>query len=192
MTINNTIIYLVVIIAITTLLRLLFLDTIPSGFSCDEAANGYEAYSILETMRDRYGKFMPLFLKILGNDYRESLYIFIIVPFIKIFGLNEFGTRFPAAQCGILTVISVYYFVKESFNKRIGLISALLLAINPWHIQFSCISGSQKCLTQPCWCTTVCNFILLWCYSINICIQIQEQRNFQVYGFFDISNLPSY
>lgn len=137
---NNTIIYLVVIIVIATLLRLLFLETIPGGFSCDEAANGYEAYSILETMRDRYGKFMPLFLKVLGNDYRESLYIFITVPFIKIFGLNEFGTRFPAALCGILTVVAVYYFVKECFNNRVALISALLLAINPWHIQFNRIA----------------------------------------------------
>ena len=137
---NNTVIYLVVIIAIATLLRLLFLETIPGGFSCDEAANGYEAYSILETMRDRYGKFMPLFLKILGNDYRESLYIFITVPFIKIFGLNEFGTRFPAALCGILTVIAVYYFVKECFNNKLALISALFLAINPWHITFNRIA----------------------------------------------------
>ncbi|OKH25249.1 hypothetical protein NIES593_05695 [Hydrococcus rivularis NIES-593] len=58
---DNTGIYLLIILAIAALLRLLFLDAIPQGFNCDEAADGYEAYSILETLRDRYGKFLPTF-----------------------------------------------------------------------------------------------------------------------------------
>ena len=67
---DYSVIYLLIIVAIAALLRILFLDTIPSGFNCDEASTGYEAYSILETLRDRYGKFLPLFFRVLGNDYR--------------------------------------------------------------------------------------------------------------------------
>jgi hypothetical protein len=78
-------IYLIVIIAIAALLRFLFLDTIPQGFNCDEAADGYDAYSILATLRDRYGKFLPFFFKTLGNDYREGLFTYLIVPSIQIF-----------------------------------------------------------------------------------------------------------
>ena len=135
----SSIYFLIIILALAFLLRVIFLGTIPNGFYCDEASNGYDAYSILQTGRDRYGEFLPQFLKSFG-DYRESLYIFLTVPFIKIFGLNEFATRFPAAVIGTLTVITVYYLAKECFSNKVGLIAALFLAISPWHIQFSRIA----------------------------------------------------
>lgn len=137
---DYTRIYLLIILAIAALLRLLFLAQLPQGYNCDESADGYEAYSILMTLRDRYGKFLPLFFKTLGNDYREAPFTYAIVPFIKLFGLNEFATRFPAALSGILTVLVLYYLVKEIFNKRIALFAALFLAINPWAIQYSRIT----------------------------------------------------
>jgi 4-amino-4-deoxy-L-arabinose transferase-like glycosyltransferase len=135
---NNTI-YLLLILAIAAILRLVFLGTIPNGFFCDEASNGYDSYSILHTMRDQYGEFLPMFARAL-NDYRPSLYIFLTIPFIKIFGLNEFATRLPAAVIGILTVLVVFYLVKEIFGQKVAFISALLLSISPWHIQFSRIA----------------------------------------------------
>ncbi|NES82023.1 MAG: phospholipid carrier-dependent glycosyltransferase [Moorea sp. SIO2B7] len=136
---DNSGIYLLIIVAIAAILRLLFLGTIPNGFFTDEASNAYDAYSIGETLRDQYGEFLPLFAKS-ANSYPESLYIFISVPFIKIFGLNEFGARFPAALIGILTIPILYYLAKEFFNQRVALIAALFLAISPWHIQFSRIA----------------------------------------------------
>jgi 4-amino-4-deoxy-L-arabinose transferase-like glycosyltransferase len=137
---DYTLIYLGGILAIAAFLRLLFLSTIPNGFFCDEASNGYDSYCILKTLRDQHGEFLPLFARAL-DDYRPSLYIFITVPFIKIFGLNEFATRLPAAIIGILTVLVLYYLVKELFeDQKIALIAALFLAISPWHIQFSRIA----------------------------------------------------
>ncbi|MEQ8541867.1 MAG: glycosyltransferase family 39 protein [Coleofasciculus sp. D1-CHI-01] len=134
-----TIIYLLIILAVAALLRLLFLGTIPNGFFCDEASNAYDSYSMLKTLRDQHGTFLPLFSRAL-DDYRETLYAFITIPFIKIFGLNEFAARFPAALIGVLTVLVIYHLVKECFDRQTGLFSALLLAINPWHIQFSRIA----------------------------------------------------
>lgn len=136
---KNSGIYLFVILAIAALLRLLFLGTIPNGFFCDEASNAYDSYSMLETLRDQHGEFLPLFSRAL-DDYRESLYAFITIPFIKIFGLNEFSARVPAAVIGVLTVLAVYFLVKECFEQRTALIAALFLAISPWHIQFSRIA----------------------------------------------------
>lgn len=127
---------LLIVILISVLLRVSFISTAPSSFSVDEASYAYDAYSILETMRDRYGKFLPFFVRAF-DDYRESLYIFILVPFIKIFGLNEFAVRLAAALIGTLTVIVVYYLAKEIFNKNVALWAALFLAISPWHIFFS-------------------------------------------------------
>ena len=136
---HKSLIYLIVIIVIATLLRIVFLDTIPNSFHCDEASNGYDAYSILETLRDRSGKFLPLFLTAF-NDWRPSLYAFITVPFIKIFGVSELATRLSGAIIAVLNVAVLYYLVKEIDNKKTALIAAFLLAISPWHIIFSRIS----------------------------------------------------
>ncbi len=136
---NERVIYLLLILAIATCLRVFRLANNPNGFFCDEASNGYDSYSILDTLRDQHGQFLPLFARAL-DDYRPSLYIFLTIPFIKIFGLNEFATRFPAAVVGILTVLVLYYLAKEIFCEKVGLISAGLLAISPWHIQFSRIA----------------------------------------------------
>ena len=129
---------LLIVILIASRLRGAFIATAPSSFSVDEASYAYDAYSILQTMRDRYGEVLPLFVRAF-DDYREALYIFILIPLIKIFWLNEFAARLPAALIGTLTVLVLYYLVFELFNNNTALIAALFLAISPLHIFFSII-----------------------------------------------------
>ncbi|HBK62405.1 MAG TPA: glycosyl transferase [Cyanobacteria bacterium UBA11166] len=137
--VNNINTNLLIVILIAALLRVCFLSTIPNGFHQDEATIGYDAYSFLKTGRNQYGEFLPLFSKAFG-DYNESMSRFITVPFIWIFGLTEFATRLPVALIGTITVLILYYLVKELFRERIALYSALFFAISPWHIQFSRIA----------------------------------------------------
>src|SRR3990167_8363541 len=73
-----------------------------------------------------------------------SLYIYLDVPSIAIFGLNEAGVRFPAALFGFLSVAVIYFLVKEIFynwgknqKEKIALLSAFFLGVSPWHLQFS-------------------------------------------------------
>jgi hypothetical protein len=125
------------IICLAVILRVLFLDQAPNTFSTDEASNGYDAYSLMLTMRDRYGDRLPLFLTAL-NDARESLFVFLMIPFIQVLGLNEFSCRLPAAIAGILNVVAVYYLAKEAFKKEnIALLAMLIFAISPWSIYFN-------------------------------------------------------
>lgn len=138
--IDKTTYTLLLILGLATLMRVFLLDSIPMGFNCDEAANGYESYSIAETLRDRYGHFLPPILNPLKNDAKEALYFYFTVPFIKILGLNEFSTRLPAALIGILTVLTVYLLAQEIFNNRLALVATLLLSISPWHIHFNRIA----------------------------------------------------
>ena len=106
-------------------------------FISDEASIGYNAYSILKTGKDEWGKFLPLTFKSFG-EYKLPVYIYTVVPSIAIFGLNEFSVRFPSVLFGSLTVLVTFFLVKELFaSDNVGLISALLLAISPWHIQAS-------------------------------------------------------
>ncbi|MGK7954007.1 MAG: ArnT family glycosyltransferase [Crocosphaera sp.] len=139
--------YLPVILLFALLFRVLFLGTIPNGFFPDEASNAYDAYSILHTLRDQYGEFLPWYFKS-ANDYREGLYIYLMVPFIKLFGLNPFAARITSAILGTLTVFIVYHLAKEIFDRKLGLLSALFLAILPWHIHFSRITF--RSILVPC------------------------------------------
>ncbi|MGK7882975.1 MAG: ArnT family glycosyltransferase [Crocosphaera sp.] len=138
---------LITVLILTFLLRVLFLGTIPNGLFTDEASNAYDAYSILHTLRDQYGEFLPRYFKS-ANDYREGLYMYLMVPFIKIFGLNTFGARITSAVIGTLTVFIVYHLAKEIFDQKVGLLSALFLAILPWHIHFSRVTF--RAILVPC------------------------------------------
>ena len=133
-------IFLILILILAFLLRFFYFGEIPKGFSSDEAAIGYNAYSILKTGKDEYGNFLPLSFKSFG-EYKAPLYIYATIPFIAVFGLSEFATRLPAAIFGGLTVIVVYILIKKLFkNENLGLVAAFLLAISPWHLQYTRIA----------------------------------------------------
>lgn len=128
---------LIVILSLSLFLRVYKLGSFPVGFLWDEAALGYNAYSILETARDEYGSFLPMIFKSFG-DYKPGLYVYLTVPFVGIFGLNEFAVRLPSTICGTLAVLFLYFLIKESLeDESLALVAAGLLAINPWHINFS-------------------------------------------------------
>lgn len=123
---------LVILALITFLglgLRLYHLDSRPLGFTWDEAALGYNAYSLIKTGKDEYGKILPIVFKSFG-DYKPGLYVYFSVPIIKIFGLNEFATRLPSAVFGVLTIVVLYLLTRN-------LAAGFLFAINPWSIHFS-------------------------------------------------------
>lgn len=128
---------LILIIIVASGLRIWELGKIPSSPDWDEAALGYNAYSIMQTGRDEYGKFLPIVLRSF-DDYKPALYTYFAIPSISILGLNVTAVRLPSAVFGILTVLAVFFLVKELFKKEnIALLTSFLLAISPWHIQFS-------------------------------------------------------
>src|SRR3989344_502950 len=107
-------------------------NKVPTCINADEAAFGYNAYSILKTGKDEYGAFLPLRLKSFG-DYKLPLYSYLSIPFIGMFGLNEFSTRLLSYVVGILFPLLIYFLSKELFNnKKIALISAFLMSVSPW------------------------------------------------------------
>jgi 4-amino-4-deoxy-L-arabinose transferase-like glycosyltransferase len=128
---------LIVILILAAVLRLAYLGQIPAGISPDEVSQGYTAYSLLETGKDEWGIRWPLTSFRSFVDYKAPLQTYLMMPSIAIFGLNEFAIRLPSAIFGILAVYVAYLLTSHLFNKKIGLLAAFLLAISPWHIQFS-------------------------------------------------------
>ena len=119
------------------LFRVWQLDKIPPGFTPDEAAQGYSAYSILKTGRDEWGAKFPLNLRSFG-DFKPPLQTYLMIPSVAFLGLNEFAVRLPNALLGSLAIIGIFLLASELFaNEWIGLISASLLAFSPWHLPLS-------------------------------------------------------
>lgn len=118
-------------------LRFYQLGYVPKGLYPDETAIGYNAYSILYTGKDEYGKFLPLYFRSF-DDYKLPVYIYATSLAIKIFGVSPLSVRLPSAILGSITIIAVYFLVlKLSRSKAFALIAAFFLAVNPWHTFFS-------------------------------------------------------
>lgn len=140
---NNKFIYIFlgIIFFIAVLLRFINLSSYPAGFHQDEASLGYNGYSLMLTGKDDNGNKFPLYIDMFG-DNRPSGYHYLTIAPIKLFGLNEFSTRFPGALFGSMTVFAVYllaYVILK--NKTVSLLSAFLVAVSPWHIVISRASG---------------------------------------------------
>lgn len=140
----KNIVFLICITVIAIFLRLNNLGSVPPNASLDEVSIGYNAYSIFKTGADEYGTKLPILLRAY-DDWRPALYIYLVVPFIKLFGLNVLAVRLPSVILSVLTIVAVYLLTCELIRmsklrinvNTMGLISSFILAISPWHIYIS-------------------------------------------------------
>jgi len=127
---------LILILTLAIALRFININNYPA-LNPDEAALGYNAYSLILTGKDEHGISWPLHFKSFG-DYKPGGYVYLAIPTIKLFGLTPFATRLPNL---IFSIIGIYYFyllIKLlSKNNNLALISALIITISPWHLHFS-------------------------------------------------------
>lgn len=139
MVINKTTIKIIAVVSLAAALRFYQLGSNPPGLYWEEAALGYDAYSILKTGKDFHGNSWPLVAFESFGDWKPSLYFYATVPSVAVFDLTPLAVRFPSALFGTLTVLLIYFLVKkiEPRTSRLALIASFLLAINPWHLQVS-------------------------------------------------------
>lgn len=133
------------ILLLALFFRLFSLGENPPGLTPDEASLGYNAYSILKTGKDEYGSFMPIVFKSFG-DYKPGLYVYSVIPFVGLLGLNEFSVRLPSVLFGLLIVYFIYLIAGEFFKDpvngkekllKFSHLAAFVAAVNPYLIYFS-------------------------------------------------------
>lgn len=151
---------LLAIFCLAFVLRFYNLSSIPPSLSHDEVAIGYNAYSILKTGKDEYGRKFPLLFTSF-DDFKLPGMVYITSISEAVFGLNEFSVRLPSALAGFLGVVVFYFLVKELSEEnlkqsqdqqvtsgsnllqvdgwKLGIseTAAFFLAISPWHVNFS-------------------------------------------------------
>ena len=115
------------------------LGEIPNSLSDDEATVGYNAYSILTTGRDEFGKAFPLAFRFFGA-YTPPLYVYLVIPFIKLFGLTAGSLRVLSGISTLAGILVIYYFVKnlKIFTaSHTAILAAFIFAISPWVIFYA-------------------------------------------------------
>lgn len=120
---NLIIIYIVLIIGF--MVRLIGIVDHPNGLNVDEASIGYEAYAVSNYGIDRNGKSWPIFLEAWGSG-QNALYMYIIMPFVKIMGLSILSVRLPMAIIGCISLIIMYKILSKTKDETLSLIRTML------------------------------------------------------------------
>lgn len=116
-------IYLIVIIGLV--LRLMSLN---QSFWLDEATEALAVTNYdLRSLLTKYS---------LG-DFHPPLYHAIMYWWTRFVPLNEVLFRLPSVFFGLASIVLTFLIGQKLFNKKIGLLGALLLAVSPLHIYYS-------------------------------------------------------
>jgi len=116
---------LMLILSLALFLRIYRLEQVPAGLYYDEVSAVYTPYLyklgiVVLSLRNIIAYLLS------GTFFTYSL-----------FGPSIFFTRLPEVVLGTLLVFAVYLLAKEMFSKRVGLLSAVLVAVSPWALPFS-------------------------------------------------------
>lgn len=127
-----TLFFLLILLLVSLILRFYKLGVVPNGLSTDEADLGYNAYSIIQTGKDVYGRNFPLFFQSL-DDYKPGLVFYTTIPAVAFFGLNDFSIRLAPAIFGSLLPIIIFFLTRKIYpkSKSYAFIAATIFAFSP-------------------------------------------------------------
>jgi 4-amino-4-deoxy-L-arabinose transferase-like glycosyltransferase len=127
--------FLLLILLAGIALRVVDFPRVPAGLNQDEASSAYEAYSLALTGADRWGNRLPPYFPGWGSG-QNVLLSYILVPFVRWFGLSVFSTRLVPLLLGILTLPLVAFGLRQ-LGRRTAMLGTLMVAIMPWHFMLS-------------------------------------------------------
>jgi 4-amino-4-deoxy-L-arabinose transferase-like glycosyltransferase len=154
-------------------IRIYNIEGIPPGIDWDEASIGYNAFSLVQTGKDEWGKSFPLIFQAFG-DYKLPLYIYSTAGFITFLGLSVFSIKITAILAGSLSILVLYFLAQQIFkNRAISLLAATFLTFSPQSIFFSRLSQE----------VILCSFFIL-CGLLFEIWYIRKKRIFLFYLSF--------
>lgn len=125
-----------ILVVVGCLVRCFGINLYPNGLNVDEASSTYEAFSILNYGIDRNGNSFPVFLEAWGSG-QNALYTYIMIPFVKILGVNIISTRLPMVLISCFSLVVWYKLLEKIKGKKFATIGLAFLVICPWHIMKS-------------------------------------------------------
>lgn len=129
-------VFFCLLIIVFVLIRFKDLGKNPNGLFCDEAQIGYVSYQLT---KGDFSSFINPFYYRHFNYILGTLPILTTAPFVKIFGLSDFSTRFSSLFFFLSELIVLYLILKElkAANKFFTL---LFFMLSPIYYHFSGIN----------------------------------------------------
>lgn len=119
---------LVLILIAAASVRLWRLDSIPPGFTHDEAGHGHDAVAILNGARPIY--------QTVGYG-REPLYDYLVAGLMAVLGPTGSVLRFSSVLLGLLTLLATFLWVRDAFERSTALAATALQAVSFWSLAAS-------------------------------------------------------
>ncbi|MGD1992394.1 MAG: glycosyltransferase family 39 protein [Anaerolineae bacterium] len=116
------------VLLVAAALRLLAFGQVPPGLYHDEAYHGLDA---LEVLQGDLALYFP------ANNGREPIFIYLVTLMTGLLGASPFAVRLAAFPVGLLTVAAMATMARVLFSRRVGLLSAAVLAVTLWHVHLS-------------------------------------------------------
>lgn len=118
-------------------IRSIGFGSIPGGFNQDGAMAAVDALALANYGTDRFGNWLPAHFQAWGYGQMSVLLSYMMVPFIKLWGLNSVTARLPMLLVSIAGAMALHSLVKDIFGSRAGLLALLCVAMSPWHFMQS-------------------------------------------------------
>ncbi|MFN3763554.1 MAG: hypothetical protein ACK4WK_10190, partial [Anaerolineae bacterium] len=131
MTRSSVVPYLVIaaVLLAGALLRWSPIGPLSDMLSYDEAYYGLDTLSLIES--PRLTPFLP------ANLGRQSLWCYVLMPFVALFGAHPFALRLAAGFVGILTAAAVYRLGKETLSPQAARWALLAFCVAGWPVHQS-------------------------------------------------------
>lgn len=159
------------------------LNEAPPCLDADEASFAYNAFSILKTGKDEYGKLLPLRLQAFG-DNRFPLITYFDIPWVALMGLNETSARMANFPFFLLFPIVVYLLSRQLFkNNTAALLAALFTSLSV---------GLQSIGRQTHEAYMTVFFLTLATYFFTRFVNTKKEINFNLFVLFFFIDLFGY
>ncbi len=123
-----TIIFLLILLIGSLLLRIIKIEALPLGLSPNEinlasqASDYLEKNINLQTLNEK------------NNLAPTSVYVVLSSMMIKFFGKTIFAIRILDVSLGILSVLLLYLWLNKAYSKRVALVAVFIMSSLPWSL----------------------------------------------------------
>lgn len=104
---------------------------------------------------------VPEIIKDLKAYPSPPLYYVFMHYWAKLFGISEFSLRFPSLVASVLTIIFVFMLSRDLFNRKVGMLAALLVSIAPYSIYYA----QEAKMYSLLWLFGVLSFLFFYRFS---------------------------
>ena len=107
---------------------------LPKGVNQDGGRGALEAFLLLNNGVDSFGRSWPTYFEAWKYTNMSTLYSWMMIPFVKIYGNTVFAMRLPSLLISVLMLPVMWDLGKRMKGRYFGLLLLFLTATNPWQI----------------------------------------------------------